>query len=53
MSITDYCGTVSGHITDKSMLFKVFYGETSSVPMIEECPVNLECRVVHEFSYKA
>ena len=52
MSIADYCGTVSGHSTDKSMLFRVFYGETGSAPMIEECPVNLVCQVVHEFSIK-
>jgi flavin reductase (DIM6/NTAB) family NADH-FMN oxidoreductase RutF len=52
MSIADYCGTVSGHSMDKSTLFKIFYGETGSAPMIEECPVNLECQVVHEFSIK-
>ena len=47
---TDYCGVVSGHNTDKSQLFDVFFGELETVPMIKECPVNLECKVIKEFS---
>jgi flavin reductase (DIM6/NTAB) family NADH-FMN oxidoreductase RutF len=31
-------------------LFETFYGELGTAPMIRECPVNLECRVVKEFS---
>lgn len=50
LAVTDYCGTVSGRDVDKSGLFVVFYGETGTAPMIDECRVNLECRVVHEFS---
>lgn len=46
---TDYCGIVSGRNEDKSGLFKVFYGEAQTAPMIEECPLCLECRVVHAF----
>ena len=42
----DYCGIVSGRTVDKSKLFTVFYGETVTAPMIEECPLNLECRLV-------
>ncbi|MBP8696958.1 MAG: flavin reductase family protein [Syntrophobacterales bacterium] len=42
----DYCGIVSGRKTDKSKLFDVFYGETKTAPMIGECPLNLECRLV-------
>jgi flavin reductase (DIM6/NTAB) family NADH-FMN oxidoreductase RutF len=42
---TDYCGLVSGYQTDKSSIFTTFYGEIG-VPMIEECPVNLECKVI-------
>ena len=52
MSVADYCGTVSGHSSDKSSLFQVFYGETATAPMIQECPVNLDCKVVHTFSIK-
>ena len=44
--ITDYTGLVSGKKTDKSKLFKIFYGELKAAPLIEECPVNVECRVV-------
>ncbi|MFX0209716.1 MAG: flavin reductase family protein [Candidatus Hodarchaeota archaeon] len=47
---TDYCGTVSGHNVDKSQLFKVFFGELKTAPLIQECPVNLECKVIKEFS---
>jgi len=43
---TDYCGLVSGRQTDKSKLFDVFYGELKIAPMIKECPVCLECRLV-------
>ncbi|MDD3069838.1 MAG: flavin reductase family protein [Methanoculleus horonobensis] len=43
---TDYCGLVSGDAVDKSGLFDVFYGALKTAPMIRECPVNLECRLV-------
>lgn len=42
---TDYCGLVSGARRDKTKIFHSFYGETGSAPMIEECPVNIECRL--------
>jgi len=45
--ITDYCGIVSGKNVDKSILFTTFYGELKTAPMIRECPINLECRVIH------
>lgn len=41
----DYCGITSGKNVDKSTLFTVFYGALKSAPLIEECPVNLECTV--------
>jgi flavin reductase (DIM6/NTAB) family NADH-FMN oxidoreductase RutF len=47
---TDYCGTLSGHDVDKSQLFDVFFGDLETAPMINECPVNLECKVIKEFS---
>lgn len=50
LTATDYCGTVSGRDVDKAALFETFYGETGTAPMITECPVNLECRLVQEFS---
>lgn len=42
----DYCGIVSGKEADKSKLFKLFQGEHTGVPIIEECPVGLECKVL-------
>ena len=45
---TDYCGIKSGKIIDKSELFTVIYGELNTAPMIAECPVNLECKLVSE-----
>lgn len=46
---TDYCGTSSGAKVDKVALcrFNVFYGKLGSAPLIEQSPVNLECRVTH------
>jgi flavin reductase (DIM6/NTAB) family NADH-FMN oxidoreductase RutF len=46
---TDYCGMVSGAKADKAndCGFKVFYGGLASAPLIEQCPVNLECEVWH------
>jgi flavin reductase (DIM6/NTAB) family NADH-FMN oxidoreductase RutF len=50
LPLVDYCGQVSGRDADKGALFEVFYGILEQVPMILDCPVNLECRVVKEFS---
>ncbi|MEW5869830.1 MAG: flavin reductase family protein [Chloroflexota bacterium] len=50
LALVDYCGQTSGRDVDKGALFEVFYGELESAPMIAECPVNLECRVLKEFS---
>jgi flavin reductase (DIM6/NTAB) family NADH-FMN oxidoreductase RutF len=46
---TDYCGLVSGKDTDKvnDCKFKVFYGDLKTAPFIEQCPINLECEVLH------
>lgn len=41
----DYVGIVSGRNVDKSKLFEVFYGKLESVPMIQECPLCVECKV--------
>ena len=42
----DYCGLVSGEKTDKSQLFDVFYGPLKTAPLIKECPLSIECRLV-------
>ena len=42
----DFCGIYSSHKVDKSQIFKVDFGELNTAPLIQECPVNLECRVI-------
>jgi flavin reductase (DIM6/NTAB) family NADH-FMN oxidoreductase RutF len=46
---TDYCGIISGAKVNKAEVcrFKIFYGKLNNAPLIEQCPVNLECEVVH------
>jgi flavin reductase (DIM6/NTAB) family NADH-FMN oxidoreductase RutF len=45
----DYCGTVSGRDAHKAEVcgFRVFFGDLHTAPLIEQCPLNLECRVIH------
>lgn len=45
----DFCGIKSGAKEDKvrACKFKVFYGKVETAPMVEQCPVNLECRIEH------
>jgi flavin reductase (DIM6/NTAB) family NADH-FMN oxidoreductase RutF len=45
MKVTDYCGLVSGKNVDKSKVFKVFYGKLETAPLIEDCPITMECKV--------
>ncbi len=46
---TDYCGIVTGSREDKTAVckFDLFYGRLKLAPLIEQCPVNLECKAVH------
>lgn len=46
VAVTDYCGTHSGQTVDKSKIFDFFYGELKNAPMISECPINIECKLV-------
>ncbi len=48
---TDYCGLNSGSKVDKSEVFDVFYGDLKTAPMISECPVNMECRLVQTLEF--
>lgn len=45
----DFCGVTSGKKVDKfdRCGFTPFQGKVIRTPLIRECPVNLECRVVH------
>jgi flavin reductase (DIM6/NTAB) family NADH-FMN oxidoreductase RutF len=51
VKITDYCGLVSGYKVDKSQLFETFYGKLKSAPMIRECPLNLECKLIQTLEF--
>jgi flavin reductase (DIM6/NTAB) family NADH-FMN oxidoreductase RutF len=46
VEIIDYIGCTSGDKVDKSGLFKVFYGKSRTAPMVEECPLCLECKTL-------
>jgi len=50
---TDYCGIVSGKKADKGRLFTLFFGELPMAPMIEECPVTMECTLHHIVDMKS
>ncbi len=46
VEVTDYCGIVSGKKTDKSEIFDLFYGELKTAPLIRDCPLCIECKLV-------
>ena len=45
----DYCGIVSGAKANKAEVckFNIFYGKLGNAPLIEQFPINLECKVMH------
>lgn len=43
--VSDYCGLFSGRDTNKAQLFNVFHSASKNIPLIHDCPVNLECVV--------
>jgi flavin reductase (DIM6/NTAB) family NADH-FMN oxidoreductase RutF len=48
----DYCGIISGAKVDKTKIcgFNILFGNLKNAPLIEQCPVNLACRVEHIIS---
>jgi flavin reductase (DIM6/NTAB) family NADH-FMN oxidoreductase RutF len=46
VEITDYCGIVSGKKVDKADLFEIFYGFLKTAPMIAECTLCMECKLI-------
>jgi flavin reductase (DIM6/NTAB) family NADH-FMN oxidoreductase RutF len=46
VEVTDHIGMVSGRKEDKAALFDVFYGKLETAPMIEQCSVTMECRLI-------
>lgn len=49
---TDYVGLASGKSVDKSRVFKAFYSEERNAPMVEGCPVCMDCRVHDVLDFK-
>lgn len=45
------CGSKSGRNVDKSKLFHTFYGDLETAPMINECPLSMECSVADILDY--
>jgi flavin reductase (DIM6/NTAB) family NADH-FMN oxidoreductase RutF len=47
---TDYCGMVSGRDYNKfdETGLTVFKGKEVDVPLINECPINIECKLVQQ-----
>ncbi len=52
MNKTDYCGIHSGTRKDKSKLFGYVMSEIHNTPIIEECPLCMECEVVGDFKFE-
>ena len=46
MKAVDYVGLISGAKADKSKVFESFQGVLQYAPMIRNCPLTVECRVV-------
>jgi flavin reductase (DIM6/NTAB) family NADH-FMN oxidoreductase RutF len=46
IEITDYVGIYAGDDIDKSSLFEIFYGKLENAPLIKECPLSIECKVL-------
>jgi flavin reductase (DIM6/NTAB) family NADH-FMN oxidoreductase RutF len=47
----DYCGIASGKDVDKARLFNNFYGVLETAPMIEECSISMECKLVQTIDF--
>jgi len=45
----DYVGIVSGSTTDKSAIFDTFFGELRTAPLIQDCPLSMECRLTDTY----
>lgn len=48
---TDYCGLVSGKNFHKGEVFENFYGKLGTAPMIKECPINMECKLIQTVDF--
>ena len=48
----DYVGLVSGGKVDKSAVFETFFGELKTAPLIQACPLSMECRLYDTYELK-
>lgn len=48
---TNICGSKSGRDVNKDKLFTSFFGELKTAPMIEDCPINIECKLNQIIDY--
>ncbi len=48
----DYVGIVSGSKTDKSDVFETFFGELKTAPLIQNCPLSMECRLYDTYQVR-
>jgi len=48
----DYVGLVTGGKMDKSGVFETFFGELKSAPLIQNCPLSMECRLYDTYELK-
>jgi flavin reductase (DIM6/NTAB) family NADH-FMN oxidoreductase RutF len=44
-ALADYLGLVHGYEEDKSEKVDIFTGALAAAPMVQQCPVSLECRL--------
>jgi flavin reductase (DIM6/NTAB) family NADH-FMN oxidoreductase RutF len=49
---TDYCGLYSGTKVDKAGLFDLFHGDLEGAPMINECRLSAECKLIDSVPYE-
>jgi len=47
LGAADYCGIYSGKEADKSDIFEIFYGKLETAPMIKNCPICIECKLIN------
>jgi len=48
----DYVGLVTGSKVDKSEVFETFFGELETAPLIQNCPLSMECRLYDIYELK-
>lgn len=51
VGIADAVGLASGRKVDKSHCFKAYYGTLKAAPLIEECPLSMECRLYQTIEF--